>query len=62
MNAPSCLFVLIHVYVHICNLWRVSINNFCFISAYCVKYTKAYFTEPFEIFVVCMLKLRGWIM
>ncbi|KAM1345374.1 hypothetical protein EV2_035758 [Malus domestica] len=55
VNAPSCLFILIHVYVLICNLSEISINKICFISTYCVKYTKAFFTKFFEFFLLLKL-------
>ena len=28
MKAPSCVFILTHVYVHICDLSGISINSF----------------------------------
>ena len=64
MKALSCLFILTHVYVHICNLSGISINKLSFISTYCVKYTKAFFAKFFEFSFVeaCMLKLSEWSM
>ena len=55
VKAHSCLFILIHVYVHIYNLSEISINKLCFISTYCVKYTKALFTKFFEFFLLLKL-------
>ena len=52
VKAPSCLFILTHVYVHICGLSKILINKLCFISTYCVKYTKAFFIKFFEFLLL----------
>ena len=62
MRVPACSFVLIHVYAYVCNLSKISINKPYFISAYCVKYTKASFCKFFEFFFCWSLHVEtSWV-
>ena len=59
MKAPSCLFILTHVYVHICDLSGISINSFPSFQRIVLNTPKssALSSLNFSFVEACMLKL-----